>query len=294
MNKRTLLWSLLSLAGLMSLGLAGCRRTAPAQDTDRLPVVVSIAPLADLVEQVGGQRVQVTQMVPLGSNPHTYEPTPAQMEAVSQARLLVLNGAGLEHWAEDVVQAAQNPDLRVVRLAEGLPLLDRNPHLWLNPRLMMRYADKVADALAALDPAGATTYRQQAEAYKAQLADLDADIRAALAEVPSRKVVTLHPAWDYFAQEYGLEVVGVIQPTPGQEPSPAAIAALVAQMRAEGVTVVIVETQPTPPAARVVADEAGARVVYMEPLGGPPPLDSYLGLMRTNVQALVEALAAQP
>ena len=283
-------------AGLVVLlALAGCARADGAEGADdRVAVVASIAPLADLVREVGGPKVQVTQMVPLGSNPHTFEPTPAQMKAVSQAQLLVLNGAGLEHWAEDVLQAAQNPDLRVLELAEGLPMLDRNPHLWLNPRYMMQFADKVAAALADLDPDNATYYRERAAVYRAELERLDKDIREALAQVPTRKVVTLHAAWDYFADAYGLEVVAVIETTPGREPSPAEIAALVELMRREEVSVIIVETQPTPPAAQVVADETGARVVYMEPLGGPPPLDTYLGLMRANVQALVDALRGGP
>ncbi|NPA31272.1 MAG: zinc ABC transporter substrate-binding protein [Chloroflexi bacterium] len=279
----------------LAVWIGGCQAAAATPPpADRLVVVASIAPLADLVRQVGGDQVAVTQMVPLGSNPHTFEPTPAQMRAVSQAQLLVLNGAGLEPWAEDVIQAAENPDLQVLVLAEGLPLLDRNPHLWLNPRYMMQFTDKVAAALADLDPEHAADYRQRAAAYRAELERLDADIRAALAQVPSRKVVTLHAAWDYFAQEYGLEVVAVIEPTPGREPSPAEVAALVELIRREQVPVIIVESQPTPPVARVLADETGARVVYLEPLGGPPPLDTYLGLMRANVQTLVDALRGGP
>ncbi len=277
--------------------VVSCGREVTSTHTataDQIAVVASIAPLADLVREVGGPRVAVTQMVPLGSNPHTFEPTPAQMQAVSQAQLLVLNGAGLEHWAEDVIQAAENPNLKVLELAEGLPMMGRNPHLWLNPRYMMRFADKVAAALAEIDPDNATYYRERAGVYQAELERLDREIREALAQVPSRKVVTLHAAWDYFADAYGLEVVAVIETTPGREPSPAEIAALVDLMRQEDVHVIIVETQPTPPAAQVVAAETGARVVYMEPLGGPPPLDTYLGLMRANVQALVEALQGGP
>ncbi len=287
-------WPVVLAAALVALvgGLAGCQKEPTSATEAKVPVVASIAPLADLVAQVGGDRVQVTQMVPLGSSPHTYEPTAGQMRAVSQARLLVLNGAGLEHWAEDVIQAAQNPRLQVLYLADGLPLIDRNPHLWLNPRYMMHYADKVAAALAQIDPQNAAYYRERSQAYQAQLEHLDADIRAQLAQAPTAKVVTLHAAWEYFAREYGLQVVAVIETTPGREPSPAEVAAIVELMRREGVRVVVVEKQPTPAVAQVVADEAGAQVVYMEPLGGPRPYDTYLGLMRANVDALVQALRA--
>ncbi len=285
----------LGMAGLLLWAVwalvVGCTALAgPTETTERLPVVASIAPLADLVRQVGGDYVDVVQMVPLGNNPHTYEPTPGQMQALARARLAVFNGAGLEHWAEDALAAAQNPSLQVLYLAEGLELRNRNPHLWLNPRYMMLFADRVAAALADLDPDHAEAYTRQAEAYRRELLALDAAIREALTGVPTRKVVALHPAWDYFAQEYGLEVVAILEPTPGREPSPAEVAAIVDLMRQEDVRVIIVEKQPTPPVAQVVADETGARVVYLEPLGGPPPYDTYLGLMRANISALVQAL----
>ncbi|NPA27339.1 MAG: zinc ABC transporter substrate-binding protein [Chloroflexi bacterium] len=287
----------LGLVGMVGIGLlGGCARSTATPTSDRVPVVASIAPLADLVRQVGGERVEVTLMVPPNISPHHYEPTARQMEAVSRARLMVLNGAGLEFWAQDVIQAAQNPQLKVVELAEGLPRKGDNPHLWLNPVFMLTYTDRVAQALREVDPAGKTTYEANAAAYKAELQALDRDIRAALASVPDRKVVTLHPAWEYFADEYGLEVVAVIQPTPAQEPSPAEVATIIELMRAEKVRVIIVETQMPPHIAQSIAQETGAQLVYMDPIGGVPPRETYIQMMRWNVNELVQALqkAATP
>ncbi|NPA06909.1 MAG: zinc ABC transporter substrate-binding protein [Chloroflexi bacterium] len=282
--------------GMVGLGtLAGCQRTGVGPneaEASRVPVVASIAPLADLVRQVGGERVTVTLMVPPNISPHHYEPTAQQMEAVSRAKLMVLNGAGLEFWAPDVIRAAQNPNLKVIELAEGLPRKGDNPHLWLNPVVMMTYTDRVAQALSEVDPAGKAIYEANAAAYKADLQALDKDIRAALAGVPDRKVVTLHPAWEYFADEYGLEVVAVIQPTPAKEPSPAEVAAIIDLMRAEGVRVIIVESQMPPHIAQSIAQETGAQLVYMDPIGGVPPRETYIKMMRWNVNELVKALGA--
>jgi zinc transport system substrate-binding protein len=278
----------------VALLLAGC---APAaQGTGPIQVAVSIAPLADMVRQIGGERVTVVQLVPAGSSVHTYEPSPRQVQFVSRAQLLVLNGAGLEYWASKVIDAAANPKLHVVDTSQGLPLLEEsgeqggNPHLWLDPELAMRQAEKVRDGLIAVDPDHADLYRQNAERYLATLQALDAEIQAETATWTHRRFVAFHSAWVYFARRYGLEQVAAIEPFPGREPSPEWLANIVTTIRQSNVPVVFAEPQLPPRAAQAVASEAGARVLTLDPLGGVPGRSTYVDLMRYNVSQMAQAL----
>lgn len=298
---------------LLPLGLAGlllgaCNGAAPASSAgSAAPVLAaaSIPPLADLVRQVGGERVEVVTLVPPGASPHTYEPTPAQMRRLSQARVLFLNGVGLEFWADKAVDAAANPNLRVVVLSAGLPVLQEeesptedghahtqgNPHLWLNPRLAMRYVERIRDALSEVDPDGAVAYHANAARYLDELARLDAEIRQTVATFRTREVVVFHPAWTYFCAEYGLHIAAVVEESPGKEPTPQDIAAVVAALRRAQAGALFAEPQLPPHVAEAIAAEAGVPVLYLDPLGGVPGRETYLDLMRYNLRQLAQALA---
>ncbi len=286
------------LLGLM----AGCR-PAPGpspQPSERLLVAASIPPLADMVRQVGGHRVDVLTMVPPGASPHTYEPTPSQMRDLARARLLFLNGVGLEFWADKAVEAADNPQLQVVVLSQGMDILQHsahaqgNPHLWLSPRRAMTYVARIRDALIAADPAGEAVYRRNAQAYLTQLRTLDADIRQAVATFRSKEMVTFHAAWAYFIADYGLHQAAVLEPTPGKEPSAAEIAQIVAVVKASGAPAVFAEPQFSPRAMQAIAEAAGVPVLTLDPLGGTPPRETYLKLMRWNLEQLRKGLGGTP
>jgi len=282
------------LASLLALFVAGC--TPGAQGSGPVQVAVSIAPLADMVRQIGGERVTVVQLVPPGSSVHTYEPTPRQVQFVARAQLLVLNGVGLEYWAPKVIDAAANPRLHVVDTSQGLPLLEEsgeeggNPHLWLDPQLAMRQAEKARDGLIAVDPDHADLYRNNAGRYVAALQALDAEIQAETATWTHRRFVAFHSAWVYFARRYGLEQVAAIEPFPGREPSPEWLANIIGIVRKSKVPVVFAEPQLPPRAAQAVAHEAGAKVVTLDPLGGVPGRTTYVELMRYNVGQMAQAL----
>ena len=303
---RPLPWKavLRSLGGVLFVAwmaaLAGCGAATPAASSSKMLVAASIPPIADMVRQVGGERVEVLTMVPPGASPHTYEPTPEQMRRLAAARILFLNGVGLEFWADKAVQAVGNPDLQVVVLSEGMPLLQSsehaagNPHLWLSPRRAMKYVERIRDALIAADPAGEATYRAHAEAYQQQLQRLDADIRAAVATFHSREMVTFHAAWAYFIHDYGLHQAAVLETTPGREPSAAEVAQIVETIKRVGAPAVFAEPQFPPRAARVIAEEAGVPVLTLDPLGGTPPRETYIKLMRWNLEQLQKGLGGQP
>lgn len=290
---------------LTLLGVAACAPdTAPSGTTGsptRVEVVATTTVLADLVAQVGGGRVAVTALVPRGGEVHTFDPTPSDARRLVGAQLIVANGLGLDDWLTGLAADAGS-QAPIVRVAENLPgatyLTDPdgsvNPHLWLDVGNARRYAARIAAELGQVDPAGAATYTAAAAAYDARLAGLDAWIRSQVAAIPaaSRRVVSSHEAFPYYAAAYGIDVVDVIVPAPGQEPSAAQIARLIEEIRAAGVRAILAEAQFNPALAERIAAETGVRIVtslYSDSLGDPPA-DTYEGLMRWDTDRIVEAL----
>jgi zinc/manganese transport system substrate-binding protein len=263
--------------------------------------------LADLVANVGGPLVSVTSLVPRNGDVHTFAPSPADVRRVAEARLIVMNGLGLDDWLEELIRNAAARDAPVVVLAEDLPGVELiaggdtdhddgtfNPHLWLAVPYAILYVDRIEAALAAADPANAAAYAAGADAYAERLRDLDARVRAEIDTIPaaSRRIVTFHDAIPYCAREYGIEVVGVAVEAPGQEPSAAQIAALVEAIRGAGVKAIFSETQFPSELVRRIAAETAATVVadlYTDSLGDPP-VTSYEAVIEWDVARLVEAL----
>jgi ABC-type Zn uptake system ZnuABC Zn-binding protein ZnuA len=271
-------------------------------------VVASTTVFADMVKHVGGDRVAaVRSIVPAGVDVEDYEPTPEDLQALSQANLLVMNGLALDRWVPKLVQAA-NPGITTLVLSDGLPVLgvgtsddeditqNGNPHFWLDPQYAKVYARKIHDELVALDPDGAATYDANTTAYVAQLDDLDAWIQLQVGTIPAenRKLVTFHEAYPYFAARYGFQLIGVITPSPGQDPSAGELAQLVDRVKDAHVKAVFSEAQFSPKLTQTLADEAGVQQVitdlYNDSLGDPPA-DSYIGMMRYDVGRMVQVLA---
>jgi ABC-type Zn uptake system ZnuABC Zn-binding protein ZnuA len=279
--------------------------TAP---DDALRVVATTTVLADLVEQVGGDDVVVTSLVPKGGEVHTFDPTPSDLQAVTSADLIVMNGLGLDEWHADIV-ADSGATATVVELAEDLEGVTYlageahadehegeavNPHLWLNVAYANKYVERIIETLSDMDPEIADRVSTRGEAYLARLAELDAAARDRIGEVPEadRVIVSFHEAFPYFAAAYGLTVVGTIVDAPGQDPSAGEIATLVEAIRASGAKAVFGEAQFSPDLAEIVAAEAGVAVethLYSDSLGDAPA-DTYEGMMRWNVDRVVAAL----
>jgi zinc transport system substrate-binding protein len=277
---------------------SGCG--AKKQSTgSRMLVMASIAPLADFARQVGGDRVKVELMVPSGASPHTYQIRPDQMDTVSKAAILVLNGVELEYWADKVIDAAANPKLVVVRTADGLSIIDSaddhahehggNPHVWLDPIYAIHQVEAIRDAFIDADPGNAEAYRENAAAYVTKLKTLDTEIKDRVKRFRSKQFIAFHPAWVYFAQRYGLVQAAVIEEWPGKEPPPSKIKEIVQTAKRLNARAIFAEPQLSAKAAQVVAEEAGANVLFLNPLDGPPNT-GYLGMMRANVDQMEMAL----
>ena len=287
----------ITLLVVFMLGLSACgTQPSPVMSDGDVLVIASILPLADFARQVGGDRIQVETLVPPGASPHTYELTPAQLIAISRARLLVINGVGLEYWADDIVSAANNPDLVVVNTSEGLTIIAGdedetmgNPHVWLSPLNAIHQVESIRDALIRADPTGKDEYLTNADRYIGELLNLDLEIRQAVSTFSSREFIAFHAAWVYFARDYGLEQAAVIETTPGKEPSPVEIVEIINTARAIGAKAIFAEPQFSSKAAQIIAEESGAQVLFLNPLGQPPN-DLYIDLMRYNLGEISRAL----
>ena len=274
--------------------------TSRAKATDKLKVVTTFTILGDMVGNVGREHVALTTLVGPNADAHVYEPTPADARALAQADLVVVNGLGFEGWIDRLVKASgyKGP---VVVASEGVAPLTvednrPDPHAWqdlANGRLDVA---NIARALAASDPAHADDYRRRAEAYDRELAALDRDIRGRLDAFPAdrRKVITSHDAFQYFGRAYGIDFRAPVGLSTESEPSAGEVAALVRQMRDEGIHALFVENITDPRLVEQLAREAGAVIggrLYSDSLSGPTgPAPTYLDMFRHNVGEIAKAV----
>ena len=310
----------LALAGLLVAACGGAGGSAaPSGSADRLQVVTTTTILADLVAQVGGDNVSVTSLVPKGGEVHTFDPTPSDVRRLTDADLVVLNGLGLDEWLANLVKDA-GTDAPVVELAEdleGVAYLDGghgeeqgaateeasgahageevNPHLWLNAAYAAKYAERIAEALAAADPDHAADYEAGLAAYAKVLADLDARAKDKLGAIPeaNRTVISFHDAFPYFAEAYGLTIDGTVVDAPGQDPSAGDVSALIKAIKDKGIQAIFAEAQFNDDLVRTIADETGAVVVsdlYTDSVGDAPA-DTYVGMMEWNIEQVASALS---
>lgn len=283
-------------------------------EKDKVSVTASILPLGYFCEQLGGERVRVQVLIPPGASPHTFEPPPSVMGKASRSQLLVYVGRGLEPAVERVVSSAKGSGM-ALEVAEGLPLIyetkphgglqdkgkkhehphgGANPHIWLDPILAQEISRKIHKALLELDPEGKAYYDERASIFISKLEELHKEILERTSRFRVRKYVCFHPAFTYFARRYQLDEVGVIELSPGREPSPKHIQRLVAEIKGHGIKVIFAEPQFNPRVAEVIAKEAGVRVAFLDPLGGRPPYgNDYLALMRYNLAVMEEAMRGE-
>lgn len=281
---------------LLSISLS----TASGQE--RIEIVVSIYPLKDLVEQVGGDKVSVDFIIPPGASPHTFEPKPSDMNKLNSAKAIFLIGGGLEFWAEKVLRSL-NKKPRVVILSKGFSLSKENhlhskheeifdPHIWLDPVMVMSMVNIIRDTLIDLDPSNKNYYIKRAEGFKRELDGLHSRIKESVRGFRVKEFVTFHNAWNYFSRRYGLKVIGIIEESPGKEASPAHIVRIIEEIRKTKGKVVFIEPQFNPKVAEVIARETGAKLFILDPIGDPriKGRDGYIGLMNYNISVFERAL----
>jgi ABC-type Zn uptake system ZnuABC Zn-binding protein ZnuA len=282
---------------------------------DRLSVVTTVAPLTNISLNVAGDRVSLRQIVPDGTDSHTFEPTPSDARALAEADLVVVNGLHLEESTLQLAEANRKANGRILLLGENTITPDEwifdfsfpeedgdpNPHLWMNPMYAIRYAELIRDQLVELDPANAAYYRENAARFRARAEQLDAAIAQAVQTIPekNRKLLTYHDSFAYFAPRYGLAVIGAIQPSDFAEPSPREVAALIEQVRVEDVPAIFGSEVFPSKVLEQIGREAG--VTFVETLRDDDlpgeqdaPEHTYIGMMLEDVATITEALGGDP
>jgi ABC-type Zn uptake system ZnuABC Zn-binding protein ZnuA len=273
---------------------------APQRDTvgaqrDAIHVVTTFSTLNSFVQGVGGDRVQVQNLVPVGASPENYQPSPQDIAVLSQARLVVENGAGIDVWLRHMIQSVGNANMREVVLTDGLPVVGHNPHLWMDPVLAQAYVGKIRDALVQIDPAHKADYERNARAYGARLSALQHWIAGEIATIPpqQRAMIIFHNAFDYYDRRFGIQTVGVIELSPGQDPNPAYIGQLVDLARSHHVRAVFSEPEYSPKLAQTLAKSAGIKIVsnlYDDSIGKDPRVGDYIDMLRYDTGVIVKAL----
>ncbi|GAB4144463.1 MAG: metal ABC transporter substrate-binding protein [Candidatus Promineifilaceae bacterium] len=297
---------------LLLVALTGCARGGDANPSGKLNVVATSTLIGDVVRQIGGDYVNLSVLVPIGSDPHNYQPVAQDIAAVTNADVVFVNGLDFEGFLDDLIANAGSA-AHIVIVSDGIVPLEMadeedhaneedhhgefDPHVWFDPANVMIWAQNVAQTLAELDPAHAGSYTTQAAAYQTQLQELDEWIRAEVAHIPParRILVTDHDELGYFARQYGFTQVGAVIPSFSTAAAPSAqeLAQLQQAIAAHQVSAIFVGTTANPTIAAQITQDTGIQLVsiYTGSLsdeGGPAA--SYLDFMRYNVTQIVQAL----
>jgi len=299
----------LAMGAICCVWLAGCSASRPAP-RQGLRVLAMETFLADIAQNVAAERAHVDALIPIGLDPHAYEPTPRDIRAVADAAVLIANGAGFEAFLERLLAAADGRHT-LIRASEGLisrrPSVregldtehtDGDPHFWLDPNNVVQYVSNIRDGLSAADPQGSAQYSASADAYIGRLKELSQWVSDQVQQIPAerRLLVTNHESLGYFADRYGFRVVGTLirGVSTGAAPSAQELSRLTQRMQQLGVKAIFVETGANPQLARQIAQAAGVQVVtglYTHSIsapGGQAP--TYIDMIRFNTRAIVEAL----
>jgi zinc transport system substrate-binding protein len=279
---------------LIALMLPLCGCISQNAGSGQIMVATTIIPLGEFVKAVGGDRVDVTVLVPPGADPHTYEPSPSQIQKIANAKMYVENGAGLESWMGSILSV--NPKMLIVDTSKGVSLITgtdeanasgnimaADPHIWLSPRDAMIQVQNICDGLIAVDPGGKDYYINNRDSYIMKLKGLDSSLNSTFAGTLKKKFVVLHPAWTYFARDYGLEQIPI--EAEEKEPGPRYLTEVVNTARENNVTTVFVEPQYNPKMAEVIAQEIGGRVVSIDDLA-PDYIDNLRGVGERIAESL--------
>lgn len=301
--------------------------TGPADaGEDRLRIIASFYLMADFAGKIGGEWVEVTNLVPAGIEPHEWEPSTTDMTLLEQADMLIYNGAGMEHWIESVTAALDNQDLILVETAAEVVTKvpaagdeeahgdeephgdgdeephddghqhDQDPHVWLSPLNAKRQLQAILDALVRADPVHQAAFQANYETWAVEMDKLDQLYRTGLADLARREIIVAHQAFGYLCAEYDLEQVAIEGLMADSEPDPARMAEIVRFARDHDVSVIFFEELASPKVADTIAREIGARTAVLNPLEGLTDEqlaagEDYFSVMRQNLDALVDALS---
>lgn len=296
------------LFSILILALSGCSKNNEAEPTvsqakdtktDRsITIAASFYPMyiftLNITKDIPNVNV-VSLTKPTTGCLHDYALTPDDMKTLEGAQVLVINGADMESFMDKIT--SQMPDLKIIEASEGIPLIKGdgnegdNPHVWLSITDAIIQVKTIGEQLAAIDTANAVKYQENTQAYIVKLEALRTKMHQALDEVQQRNIVTFHEAFPYFAKEFNLNIVGVIEREPGSAPSAKELSETIEQIKSLEIKALFAEPQYPVKAAEAIANETGAKVFTLDPIvTGPMEADSYTNLMESNLLTLQEAL----
>lgn len=301
-------------ADAINWGSVSTLAALPAGQTVNVLATINI--VGDVVRQIGGETIVLTTLIPASANPHAFAPTPQDVAAIAEADVVFINGLGLEEFFAPLIENSGIDTNHILSVSDGIEAIEFadehdassaeeehdhgsvDPHVWLNPLNVRVWADNIAAALSALDPANASTYATNAAAYQEELELLDADIQQQAAQISeaNRKLVTDHDSLGYFADRYGFEVIGAIIPaySSAAQPSAQELAALQEAIQAYNVPAVFVDTTVNPQLAEQLSRDTGIQLVpiYTGSLSeADGPAATYVDMMRYNVNVIVSGLS---
>lgn len=291
----------------LSLFLSGCSSTAENNSSGngkKISVYTSFYAMYDFAGKIGGDRINLTNLVPAGTEPHDWEPSPMNVAGLEKAQVFIYNGAGMENWVNKILSTVRNKKLITVEVAKGLNLLDNpdkdeelkyDPHVWLDPRLAKKEMEAIKNALVAADPANQDYYEKNYADNAKKLDELDREYRDTVVNFSKKDIVVAHQAFGYLCSAYGLKQIPIEGLIADSEPSPARMAEIVNFAKEHNVKYIFFEELVSPKVAEAIAKEVGAKTAVLNPLEGLQDNDiragkEYFSVMRDNLEILKQSL----
>lgn len=296
-------FSLLMLSGCT--GKTGADQKADVEGGEKkISVYTSFYAMYDFTKKIGGDKIELTNLVPAGTEPHDWEPTPTDIAKLENANVLVYNGAGMEGWLDKVLETLKNKDLIAVETSKDIKLLDNkdededlkyDPHVWLNPQNAKIQMEAIKNAFITADPANKDYYEKNYADNAKKLDELDNEFKSSLTNLPNKDIIVAHQAFGYICSAYGLNQVAIEGLNPDSEPSPAKMAEIAEFAKKHKVKYIFFEELISPKVAETIASEVGAETQVLNPLEGLEEEDiqagkEYFSVMKENLEVLKKAL----
>ena len=299
---------ILTTAMLLSVGCT--KGSTESENSDgKLKIYTSIYPLYDFTKKVGGDKVDVTNLVPAGTEPHDFELSTKDVVNLEKADMLVYNGAGIENWTDKVIDSLESDKIAYVKSSEGLELHttedehdddghnhgSTDPHTWLSIENAKKEMENIKNALVEIDPDNASYYEENYETYSKKFDELDNKFHTTLDSIENKSIIVAHEAFGYLCDEYDIEQVGIEGLTPDSEPDPARMTEIIKFAKDNNIKTIFFEELVSPKVAETIAKEVGANTAVLNPLEGLSEEDinngeDYFSVMEENLQAIYDSL----
>lgn len=314
MKKISLLVMTFALLLLAACGNKNATEKSGAVDSpEKLKVYASVYPVYDFVNKIGGDKIELTSVIPNGEEPHGWEPDQKLLKELESADVFVYSGAGLESWVEKVTESVENKDLKFVEASKGVELIANthehehehehehdhgayDPHVWLSPTRAIKELENITMALSEADPENAEYYKENLAKYSEEFKKVDEEYKAKLATVPNKTIVVSHEAYGYLVADYGLEQIGITGIEAETEPDAKTMKEIIQLVKEKNIKTIFTEELLDTKIADTISSETGAKTVRLNPLEGLSEEevkngDDYVSVMRANLDKLVEALS---